>query len=75
MFGAGGPKTHIAMKENNFKDTGKSMISLGAGLFAGIALVYTVEEYGILVASSCLASLLLIVGIILIKLDKKNTDS
>lgn len=51
------------------------MISLGAGLFAGVALIYTIGKYGILVASSCLASLLLIVGIILIKLDKKNTDS
>lgn len=51
------------------------MISVGMGLFTGIALVYTMENYGILVASSCLASLLIIGGIILIKLDKKNTDS
>ena len=63
------------MKKNDLKDTGESMISVGMGLFTGIALVYTMENYGILVASSCLASLLIIGGIILIKLDKKNTDS
>lgn len=51
------------------------MIGTGTGVFIGIALVYTMENYGILVASSCLASLLIIGGIILIKLDKKNTDS
>lgn len=52
------------------------MIGAGTGLFIGIALVYTMEKYGILVASSCLASLLIIGGIILIKLDKKtHTDS
>ncbi len=63
------------MKKNDLKDTGKSMIGTGTGLFTGIAFVYTIEKYGILVASSCLASLLLIGGIILIKLDKKHTDS
>lgn len=62
-------------KKKDLKDTGESMISVGMGLFTGIALVYTMENYGILVASSCLASLLIIGGIILIKLDKKNTDS
>lgn len=51
------------------------MIGVGTGLFAGVALIYTIGKYGILVASSCLASLLLIGGIILIKLDKKRTDS
>lgn len=50
------------------------MIGAGTGLFIGIALVYTMEKYGILVASSCLASLLIIGGIIFIKLDKKNTQ-
>lgn len=63
------------MKKNDLKDTGKSMIGFGTGLFAGVALIYTIGKYGILVASSCLASLLLIGGIILIKLDKKHTDS
>lgn len=50
------------------------MIGAGTGLFIGIALVYTMEKYGILVASSCLASLLIIGGIIFIKLDKKHID-
>lgn len=45
------------------------MISVGIGLFTGIALIYMLGKYGILVASSCLASLLIIGGIILIKLD------
>lgn len=40
-----------------------------------VAMAYTMEKYGILVASSCSAFLLLIVGIILIKLNKKDTDS
>ena len=62
------------MKKKDLKDTWKSMIGAGTGLFIGIALVYTMEKYGILVASSCLASLLIIVGIILIKFDKKHTD-
>lgn len=51
------------------------MIGTGTGVFIGIALVYTMKKYGILVVSSCFASLLVIVGIILIILDKKNTDS
>lgn len=62
------------MKKNDLKDIGKSMIGVGTGLFAGVASIYTIEKYGILVASSCLAYLLLIGGIILIKLDKKHTD-
>lgn len=40
-----------------------------------VVIVYEIKKYDILVASSCLASLLFIGGIILIKLYKKNTDS
>lgn len=50
------------------------MIGAATGLFIGIALIYMDVKYGILVASSCFASLLLIGGIILIILDKKNID-
>lgn len=57
------------MKKKDLKDTGESKISVGIGLFTGIALIYMLGKYGILVASSCLASLLIIGGIILIKLD------
>jgi Mn2+/Fe2+ NRAMP family transporter len=63
------------MKKKDLIETVVTMVIFYTIIFLVVVIVYTIEKYGILVASSCLASLLLIVGIILIKLNKKNTDS
>lgn len=63
------------MKKKDLIETGVTMIIFYMIISLVVAMAYTMEKYGILVASSCSAFLLLIVGIILIKLNKKDTDS
>lgn len=63
------------MKKKDLIETGVTMVIFYMIISLVVAMAYTMEKYGILVASLCLASLLLIGGIILIKLGKKNTDS
>lgn len=63
------------MKKKDLIETVVTMVIFYTIISLVVVIVYTIEKYGILVASSCLASLLLIGGIILIKLDKKHTDS
>lgn len=63
------------MKKKDLIETVVTMVIFYTIVSLVVVIVYTIEKYGILVASSCLASLLLIGGIILIKLDKKHTDS
>lgn len=62
------------MKDNDLKEVIKIIVCLGMSLFLGLALVYISEKYSGFVPFSYFVSLLFIVGIILIKLDKKNTD-
>lgn len=63
------------MKKKDLIETGVTMVIFYMIISLVVAMAYTMEKYGILVASLFLASLLLIGGIILIKLGKKNTDS
>lgn len=70
MFGAGGSKKHITMKI-----FGIGFLTLSALLNLTLATVSFCVEYGPVVGLSFLSFILFIVGIILIKLDKKSTDS
>ena len=70
MFGAGGSKKHITMKI-----FGILLLTLSALLNLTLATVSFCVEYGPVVGLSFLSFILFIVGVILIKLDKKNTDS
>ena len=70
MFGAGGSKKHITMKI-----FGILLLTLSALLNLTLATVSFCVEYGPVVGLSFLSFILFIVGIIFIKLDKKNTDS
>nr|DAH81145.1 MAG TPA: Lysostaphin [Caudoviricetes sp.] len=63
------------MKKKDLIETVVTMVIFYTIISLVVVIAYTIEKYGILVASSCLASLLFIGGIILIKLYKKNTDS
>lgn len=70
MFGAGGSKKHITMKI-----FGIGFLTLSALLNLTLATVSFCVEYGPVVGLSFLSFILFIVGIILIELDKKSTDS
>lgn len=63
------------MKKKDLIETVVTMVIFYTIISLVVVIVYAIEKYDILVASSCLASLLFTGGIILIKLYKKNTDS
>lgn len=64
------------MKKKDLIETVVTMVIFYTIISLVVVIVYTIEKYGILVASSCLASLPLIGGIIMIIISKfKNNEN